>query len=191
MIVFPLKSLTIGWSREIANWAFRANAFLRRDDDLVDWTWREGAPYVRRANPVDIDVTGVEALLSWDGTNLQVVAGYAWLHKSADYGAIDVDASFYALNFARHRFTLAAIWQPVPALEFRFDNEYRVQEKNPLRTGSDRAYLGALSGAWRPGARGPWRIQLVVDNLGDSDFQEFPGTPPMGRQISLGAAIDW
>ena len=185
------STLTLGWSRGIRAWTLRADAFLRREEDLVDWTWREGAPYVRRANPVDIEVTGVEALLAWEGTRLQLIAAYAWLDKDADYGAANVDASYYALNFARHRFTLAAIWRPAAALEFRLDNEYRVQEENPLRTSGDRGYLGAVSAAWRPGARGPWRLQLVVDNLGDSDFQEFPGTPPMGRQFSVGAALDW
>ena len=34
-------------------------------------------------------------------------------------------------------------------------------------------------------------LQLVIDNLADSDFQEFPGTPPMGRQFSLGVILDW
>lgn len=185
------STLTMGWSRVTPAWTVRTSAFLRRDDDLVDWTWREGAPYVRRANPVDIDVSGVEILATWDMPTLQLTGAYTWLDKDADYGAADVDASYYALNFARHRFTLAAAWQPVPALEFRLDNEYRVQQANPLRTSGDRGYLGALSAAWWPGAAGPWRFQVVVDNLADSDFQEFPGTPPMGRQFSLGAIFDW
>jgi len=185
------STLTVGWSRAVSAWTFQANAFLRRDDDLVDWTWREGAPYVRRANPVDIDVGGVEALLAWEGATLKLITSWAWLDKDADYGDADIDASYYALNFARHRFTLAATWQPVRALEFRFDNEYRVQQANPLRTSGDRAYLGALSAAWQPGARGPWRLQLVIDNLADSEFQEFPGTPPTGRQFSLGVILDW
>ena len=185
------STLTVGWSRAVSAWTFQANAFLRRDDDLVDWTWREGAPYVRRANPVDIDVGGVEALLTWEGATLKLITSWAWLDKDADYGDSDIDASYYALNFARHRFTLAATWQPAPTLQFRLDNEYRVQQANPLRTSGDRAYLGALSAAWQPGARGPWRLQLVIDNLADSDFQEFPGTPPMGRQFSLGVILDW
>ena len=25
----------------------------------------------------------------------------------------------------------------------------------------------------------------------DSEFQEFPGTPPMGRQVSVGIGVDW
>lgn len=32
---------------------------------------------------------------------------------------------------------------------------------------------------------------LGGDNLTDDDFQEFPGTPPMGRQISPGIGLDW
>jgi hypothetical protein len=35
------------------------------------------------------------------------------------------------------------------------------------------------------------QIRLVADNLTDSDFQEFPGTPPTGRQLSVGLALGW
>jgi hypothetical protein len=36
-----------------------------------------------------------------------------------------------------------------------------------------------------------FRLSLVGDNLTDNDFQEFPGTPPMGRQVSFGMGLDW
>jgi hypothetical protein len=71
------------------------------------------------------------------------------------------------------------------------DNEYRHQQHNSLRTRSDHAYLGAFSVSWQtPNVRTLW-LSLIVDNLTDDDFQEFPGTPASGRQFSLNVTLDW
>lgn len=184
-------TLKLGFSHEAADWLARVSVFQRRDGDLVDWTYLEGAPYLRQANPVDIDVSGLEGMVSWQSTTLEITGGYAWIHKDADYETAEVDASYYALNYAQHRITLAGVYQPVQQWELRLDNEYRVQEENILRTSDDRAYLASFSIAWHP-EPAPWlHVQLIADNLTDSDFQEFPGTPPMGRQISLGILMDW
>lgn len=184
-------TLKLGYTRESVSWKAGASLFQRRDNDLVDWTYREGAPYVRQANAVDIDVTGFEGLLGWQSATLEITAAYAWLHKDEDYGNSDVDASYYALNYARHRFTLAAIWQPVRAWEVRLDNEYRVQQENSLRSSSDRAYIASLSVSWQPVSLPSLRLKLIADNLTNNDFQEFPGTPPMGRQLSAALAFNW
>lgn len=183
------STLSAGWTRKTADWTVSATVFSRRDDDLVDWTYRSDTPSVRQANAVDIDVVGFESLLSWSSERLQLIGGYTWLDKDADYGTAEIDASYYALNFARHRLTLAAIYQPTAHWELRLDNEYRIQQENALRSSAERAYLVSLSLAWLLQS-GP-RLQLVADNLGDSDFQEFPGTPPMGRQVSLVFGLDW
>jgi len=184
-------TLRIGFSREVAAWTASASLFRRHDDDLVDWTFYQDAPSIRQANPVDIDVTGFEGFVSWQSTALEIVGAYAWLHKDADYGEAEVDASYYALNFAEHRLTLAAIWQPAPAWEFRLDNEYRVYGENALRSSDDKAYLASLSASWQPRSLPALRFSAIGDNLTDSDFQEFPGTPPMGRTLSLAARLDW
>lgn len=184
-------TLTLGFSHESASWAVRTALFHRRDDALVDWTYRQGAPYLRQANPVDLDVSGFETVVNWTIDRLDLTAGYAWLHKDADYGRTEVDASYYALNFARHRFTLALVYTPTAQLEFRMDNEYRRQQENDLRTSGDNAYNGALSVSWLPGWEPRTRFSLIADNISDSDFQEFPGTPPMGRQVSVGIGLEW
>jgi len=184
------RQLTASWSRDASNWQGRVAAFYRQDDDLVDWTYLAGAPFARQANAVDVDVTGIEALVSAQWDRLELAAGYTWLDKDADYGAAAVDASYYALNFARHRVTLALRYRLSSDVEFRFDNEYRDQQANPLRSSGDDAYFGALSVAWRPGERGVSAL-LAVDNLADSDFEPFPGTPAVGRQLSLSAAYRW
>jgi vitamin B12 transporter len=130
-------------------------------------------------------------LLSWRSTTLDVVGGYTWIDKSSDYGTAQVDASYYALNYARHRLTLALVYKPVRQLEIRWDNEYRRQRENVLRTSGNSAYITALSLSWLVMSRPQVRLSLIADNLTDSDFQEFPGTPPMGRQVSLGLGLDW
>ena len=88
-------------AHENTSWQFRATIFHRRDDDLVDWTFLAGAPFLRQANPVDLDVTGADGFISWRSPVLEVVGGVSWLDKNADYGTAQVDASFYALNYAR------------------------------------------------------------------------------------------
>ena len=123
--------------------------------------------------------------------SLEVAAGYTYLDKDADYGAALVDASFYALNFARHRATLAIRYRLAEPLELRIDNEYREQADNPLRTSSSNTYLASLGIAWEPPQGSGLGVALTIDNLTDSDFQPFPGTPAMGRQFSLSASYSW
>jgi outer membrane cobalamin receptor len=165
--------------------------FNRRDDDLVDWTYATGAPFARQANAVDIDVLGFEAFVTRGWASIEIAAGYTWIDKDADYGNAQVDASFYALNFAKHRATLAIRYRFADAFELRLDNEYRRQEDNPLRVGDSTTYLGAVSLAWNADAPRGISAALVVDNLADSEYQPFPGTPAAGRQVSLSVSYLW
>ena len=185
------QQLMLTAAAETGDWSGQVTAFYRRDDDLVDWTYASGAPYARQANAVDLDVVGLQALFSrqWDAADLTL--GYTWLHKNADYGTALVDASFYALNFARQRATLALRWRFAGPFELLFDNELRRQQKNPLRTSSDTAYLASLALTWQaPDGRGIG-LELAADNLTNDDFQQFPGTPAVGRQVSLSARYAW
>lgn len=185
------KQLSASVVRHTGDWQARATLFARRDEDLVDWTYATGAPFARQANPVDIDVIGFEAFFarSWDA--LDLAAGYTFLDKDADYGSARVDASFYALNFAKHRVTLAVRYRFAERFELRLDNEYRRQEDNPLRVGDESTYLASAALEWQARAGDGFSVSLVADNLTDSEFQTFPGTPAAGRQYSLSAAYVW
>jgi len=185
------RQLSLSVSRETGDWQGRLALFSRRDDKLVDWTYASGAPFARQANAVDIDVTGIEAFLTRQWPLVDVAVGYTWLDKDADYGTALVDASFYALNFARQRATLAVRYQFATGFELRLDNEYRRQQKNPLRDGDDATYLAALSVVWRPARIDGLDVSLIADNLTDSEYQPFPGTPAPGRQVSLSASYSW
>ncbi len=185
------NTVTLGAQHENAQWQVRSAVFYRHDDNLVDWTYRQGAPFARQANAVDLDVTGWENFLTWRSDWLDVIGGYTWMHKKANYGEALVDASFYALNFARHRATLALLYHPIDQFDVRIDSEFRRQQDSVLRSGNLHAFMAAISATWRPGFVPGSRLTLIIDNLTDSDFQEFPGTPAVGRQISLGLGLDW
>lgn len=185
------RQLALSAGRETLRWMGSVTLFYREDDDLVDWTFDGSAPFARQANPLDTDVVGFEGLLRRRWDRLQLGGGYTYIDKDADYGAADVDASFYALNYARHRATLAATWRLSDALEWRLDSEYRVQRDNPLRTSSGHALLVSASLAWEPPDGRGFGVALTADNLTDSDYQHFPGTPAAGRQVSLSVRYAW
>jgi hypothetical protein len=185
------KQLSVSLTRDTESWRWRAAVFSRRDDNLVDWTYATGAPFARQANPVDVDVLGFETLTTREWRDFALTAGYVFLDKDADYGAALVDASFYALNFARHRATLAMRYRFAERFELRIDNEYRRQEDNPLRDGDNTTFLAALSVNWKPRSLDGLDVALIMDNVTDSEYQPFPGTPAAGRQISLSAAYSW
>lgn len=185
------KQLSASLSHTAGSWRGSLAVFSRRDDDLVDWTFATGAPFSRQANAVDIDLIGFEALLTRQWSGIDLAAGYTYLDKDADYGTALVDASFYALNFARHRATLALRYRFAGSFELGIDNEYRHQEENPLRVGDTSTYLASLSLQWRSERLKGLGVSFVVDNLTDSDYQPFPGTPAAGRQVSLSASYAW
>lgn len=172
-------------------WSTEAAVFHRWDDDLVDWTFRNGVT-ARKANAVDIATTGVELVgrrdFDWGGMTL----GYTYMTKDADYGTTTVDASFYALNFAQHRLTAAFTVAISEDWELRMDNEARVQEENPLRSaGGDEALTSSLAVIWRPKSWRNVELSLQVENLWDSDFQEVPAVPASPRQVALSVAYGW
>jgi hypothetical protein len=185
------RQFTVAISQQSRVWRGSAALFYRRDNDLADWTYSTDVPFSRQANAVDLDVLGMEILVSRQWKSLFFNAGYTYLHKDEDYGVNPVDASFYALNFARHRATLALRYQLGAGLEFRLDNEYRIQSDNPLRTSDGETWLAAAALAWRPSKISGLGLTLTVDNITDSEFQFFPGTPAVGRQFSLSVAYSW
>lgn len=172
-------------------WSLTAAVFNRWDDRLVDWTYRTGVT-ARTANPVDLTTAGVEGVLRYSSARWEVVAGYTYLHKDADYGLAAVDASFYALNFPEHRLTLAAIGRLGAGWEVRIDNELRRQQANALRVrGGDEAWLTAAALSYTPPAVRGLTLSLQVDNLWDDDFQEVPAVPATPRQVSGCVRYAW
>ena len=173
-------------------WTMQAAIFQRQDDRLVDWTYRNGASSARSANPVNLRTTGFELVAAKRTPRYDLILGYTFLDKSADYGAATIDASFYALNFAKHRLTAAVVVRPVEGFEVRVDNEYRIQEKNSLRTiGGNEAFLTTIGLYYLPRAVKGLELSARMDNVWDSGFQEVPAVPAARKQYSAGAAWHW
>lgn len=185
------QNLEVGVSGTLAGWTTDAALFWRRDDSLVDWTFRQGVT-ARTANPVDIDVTGVELVARRTWGACDVVIGYMGLTKDADYRGAPVDASFYALNYARHRLTAAITARLGHGFELRVDNVARLQADNMLRVvGGDSAVSTSVGLAYRPSAWRSLEFSVRVDNLWDSDFQDVPAVPAAPRQASAGVSYAW
>ena len=86
---------------------------------------------------------------SWGACDL--VLGYTLLGKDADYRGALVDASFYALNYARQRLTAAITARLGHGFELRMDNTARIQAGNLLRvTGGERTVTSSLGVSYRP-----------------------------------------
>ena len=185
------RNLELGAVLERGEWSLRTAAFYRQDEDLVDWTFSFNSPNARAADNVDIDTVGFEAIASRRFAQLELLGGAAFLDKSEDYGSAHIDASFYALNYAEQRYTLAAIWTPLERVQVRLDNEYREQRANLLREGSDSAFFTHVGVSFFIPGYDQLELRFAVENLWKDDFQEVPGTPGRGRQTSLGATWRW
>jgi hypothetical protein len=181
----------LGLSAPVGGWSMEAAAFWRRDDSLVDWTFRRGVT-ARTANPVDIDTMGFEAVARRSWSAIDFVFGYTLLSKDADYRGALVDASFYALNYARQRLTAAITWRLGRGFELRMDNTARIQAGNLLRvTGGDRAVISSLGFTYRPAEWHGAMLTVQADNLWNSGFQEVPAVPAARRTITGGVSYAW
>tara|TARA_R110002167_G_scaffold89012_1_gene239929 strand:+ start:9899 stop:11758 length:1860 start_codon:yes stop_codon:yes gene_type:complete len=179
------RQFIVTLAQEGRDWFASAAAFHREDENLVDWTYASGSPSARQANSVYMEVNGLELLLRKQWQRLDLSLGYTYLDKKSDYGTATVDGSFYALNYARDRATVSVSYQLNETYALRLDSEYRNQLANPLRTSDNNSLLSAASLDWTSPQFDEITAQLRIDNLTDDDYQPFPGTPAVGRQISL------
>lgn len=185
------NNLEVGLSLDKASWRLDSAAFYRWDNELTDWTYSFDSTSARSANPVDIETLGVELIAIKRLENADLIASYTYLNKDEKFAEPSIDASFYALNYPPHRITLGAVWFIYDALTLKVDNEWRKQEKNALRNGDDNALFTHLSVTYTPQEIEGFSILLAVDNLWSESFEEIPGTPGRGEQISLSANYAW
>jgi len=112
--------------------------------------------------------------------------------RVSDYKGAVVDASFYVLNYAEHRFTAAIVARISSQFELRMDNQFRSQADNLLRTtGGNNPILSSLGLTYRPAALRRLSITLQTDNLWDSEYQEVPAVPATPRQTSAIVRYTW
>ncbi len=185
------KNLELGLAFDGLTWSLDSAVFYRKDDDLTDWTYSLSSTSARSANPVDIETLGWELLATTRLANAEIITSYTFLDKSEDYGGVDIDASFYALNYPDHRLTFGAIWQFTDNVEIRVDNEWRRQEQNILRNDGDDAFFTHLTLKVSPSQFQGLDIIFAADNLWDESFEEIPGTPGRGEQYTATVTYNW
>ena len=185
------QNLELGGSLNRDTWTFEGALFYRWDDDLVDWTYSENDTSARSAKGVDIETFGIELIASKRWNTVEAIASYTFLDKDEDYGDDSIDASFYALNYAKHRITLGAIWTPCESVQVRIDNEWRSQEDNDLRGSDNEALFTHIGVSVYPPQIDGLELFLAVDNAWDDDYEEVPGTPGRSDQVSCGATYRW
>lgn len=185
------ETLEAGWSWRSGPVSGHIVVFRRDDTDLVDWVYTLEAANSRSAAAVDLEVTGLEGWFRWEGQAGAIEIGYGWLHKEAEYAGVAADASFYVLNYARHR-VMATLERRISRnLSGRLTMEYRDHPENALRDGPDEAlYLGAEA-VWENCFREGWDLVLRGYNLTGEGFQPLPGTPGPGREGSLTIVYGW
>ncbi len=185
------KNFEIGARGTMGGWAVTAAVFHRQDDALVDWIYSTSLSNARAASAVDIETTGFEAVARYSTKAVDLVFGYTGLKKDADYGSTAVNASFYALNFPKHRLTAAAVVRLGAGWEVRMDNEARIQEENALRKSDDETVISSAGVYYSPARVKGLRFSVEVENLWDSEFQEVPAVPASPRQVSGGVSYAW
>ncbi len=185
------RNLEVGVRGQFDGWTTQAAIFSRHDDRQVDWTFRRGVT-ARTANAVDLSVTGLELMTRRSWSQVDVVLGYTALSKDSDYRGAAVDASFYALNYARHRLTAALTLRVADGFELRMDNVARVQAGNLLRpVGGDEAVISSFAAYYRPRGFPAVELSAGVDNVWNSAYQEVPAVPSSPRRWSVGMGFRW
>jgi hypothetical protein len=181
---FEIGAAGLAWG-----WTARAAVFYRRDEGLLDYVF--ATPFTARsAVAVDLDTYGVELVARRSWTPLDVAFGYTFLDKDEDYTAPN-NGSFYALNYAEHRFTAAFVARPFAGVEVRMDNEARFQAENPLRSRGDDKLISSLGVSYAvPGVDG-LTLGAQVDNLWNTYFEEVPQVPGARREWSVSATYAW
>lgn len=183
------EHVELGVKKAYSNGQLEASIFWRGEQNVVDWTYASQSPYARQANAMDNDVSGAQFQASLQRDALWLRVGVTLLNKDFQYATDLVDASYYALNYAKLRSTVAAQWQVSRQVALQLDTEYRKQAPNTLRRSSREAFFARLSTVWTPSVQ--HQFSLLVDNLSDDDFQMYPGTPGMGRSASLSYDYRW
>jgi hypothetical protein len=183
------QNLELGYSLNRPQWSFDGAIFYRWDEDLVDWTY--AGVGARSAENMDLETFGIELIGSrrWDA--IEAIASYTYLDKDESYGNADIDGSFYALNYAKHRITLGAIWTPNEIFEFRIDNEWRNQIPNTLRSSDNEALFTHIGLSFFPPDFDNLELFAALENAWHDDYQDVPGTPGKGNQLSCGAIYRW
>jgi vitamin B12 transporter len=185
------ETLELGAFVQQGDFSVQTVVFRRDDEGLVDWVFSSNSPSARQAAPVDIKVHGVETWLRWEPGTTAFEFGYAWLDKDSEYDDPGVDASFYALNYARHRLLATLEHTLTENFMLRLEAEYRDHPANILRAGGDEAFKLHAQAVLEDFPAEGLRLTVRLENLTDEAFESVPGTPGQRREGRLVLSYLW
>ncbi len=185
------STVEAGYTLQVGGFNGKLVVFRRSDSNLVDWVYDTGSPTARQAQPVDIEVSGVEAWLGWATRTASLQLGYILLDKDETYLHSGGDASFYALNYARHRILLTMDYSITEYLGGRLELEWRQHPSNALRLNGDEALRLNADISWSSLLGSDWDVVFSGTNLTRDDFAHLPGTQGPGRELFLTLNRDW
>jgi hypothetical protein len=185
------ETLETGISYQMESVLAKLVLFQREDIGLVDWVYSSDTPSSRQAAPVDMTVRGLEGFVRWEHDSTAVELGFSLLDKDENYRESNIDASYYALNYARQRLLATIEQQLSDDIVLRLEGEYREHPDNTLRSGGDEALLVHLELIWKDFLSEDWSLAIRATNLGKEDFQSIPGTPAPGREGAMTLSYRW
>ena len=181
----------VGAEFSAGGWIVTPAVFFRKDDSLLDYVFDPSNPAsARKATTVNLETVGVELFARREWARFDLIAGYTFLDKNDDYTSPNV-ASFYALNYAEHRLTVAGVARLGGGFELRMDNELRRQADNALRQNGRDNVDSALGLFYHVPAVKGLTLNAQVDNLWDTEYQDVPLVPYTSRSWSVGATYVW
>lgn len=154
--------------------------FFRKDKNLTDWTYDSSiSPFASRtANNIDTSTRGIELMSSHIFSDrISGLLGYTYLLKSGEYNLADVDASFYALNYARHRFVSRAGFRTSEETQIFVQGELKRQQENKLREGTRTPFFVDISLEYTPTQFQGFSVIATAQNVFNNEFEEVPGVP--------------
>ncbi|MFA6963048.1 MAG: TonB-dependent receptor [Opitutaceae bacterium] len=184
------QNVELGAEAGIDMWTISSAVFARHDKDLLDYVYNPVVSPARQAVSGDLDTIGFETGVRHSSKWIELIFGYTFLHKDESY-LTPGQSSIYAYNFADHRLTAAVVARLGAGFELRMDNEYRIQESNALRRGTDTPILSSLGLYYAVAGVKGLTLSAEVDNLWNTYYEEVPLVPGGRREWSVGARYAW
>ena len=184
------RSLEGGWKGRADAYGWKLALFGEQSRNTVDWIrTNPAATQWLAADLGQVDTLGLEAFADWrPGPGWTLDASYTVLHKDA---ARDAYASRYILDYPEQDVAVGLRRELAAWCEFRIRQGLRYQVDNPARGSSRIALPATASLSFRPLRNPQTRFDIGVENLWNSNFEEFPGQPPAGQRFCASLSMAW
>lgn len=179
----------LGVTANLSPFTFHLSTYYRSGSGTIDWVRRPDEEVWYSMNHTQLDAVGVDAGFTFHLSPFTLRGAYSWCKIMQDAGEW---ISGSALDYLRHKGTLAACVEPVKGLKLKADATYRFREGRYTDADGNIVDYGGvlLLGA---GAEYQWRMAtLFVNgyNLTDRCYRDHGGVPMPGATLMGGVRLD-